>query len=246
MSRACRQYYPENGCHHTRTVDNDSDGECVCMDCGLVLDQLYTNPFPNSSLQFNNNDLRINIFIADVCTNACIAQSVVDYASVYYKTLKTSLKTNFKDEEVAAYAIYEALNRMEVPRTAQEIEHFSGVSMKQLFKIEAALSLPKTLNENPSDYVTRYCSLLNMDYSAQTTIQAITNGLQEILGNLKCNCAVAVVIYLFCKYHDKKISLKEICSTCCISTTSVHRVIRKLKCQDFNYHPLIVKYMSKK
>jgi len=236
------QHFSDDGCSHSNTVDNYSDGDQVCTDCGLVLEQLYTN----AAFPISEKKPMINNFIADVCMNACIAQSVSDYAISYFETLKKILGSKYKDEAIAAYAIYEALNRQEVPRTAQEIEHFTGVKLKKLFKIEASLSLPDTLNENPSDYVTRYCALLALDYSAQTVIQTMVKELQDTLGNLKCNCLVAVIIHLYCRYHDKKISLKSICNICCISATSVHRVVRKLKSREISSHPLIVQYVAQK
>ena len=177
---------------------------------------------------FTSEDIIKNL-IENVCANACILESVISSAILYYVKLRSKLAARHRDKSVAAYAIYETLNRLEVPRIVEEIEFFSGVRVKDIFKIESDLTLQTVLNEKPSQYVQRYCSMLEIGYLEQRLIEEAINNAPPVLCNLKCNCLVAVVIYLYCRDLKKKVTLKLICEVCCISATSVHRVMRTLK-----------------
>lgn len=174
-------------------------------------------------------------FIRNVGENGCMPQGAIAYAEAYYEKIKRQVLPAIRSREtVAAYAIYEALNRYEVPRMAEEIEYYSGVKIADIFRVEANLTLEISLN-NPRHYVQRYCRLLTLDYSfearAKETVECMLTFLQ--LGNLRCNCLVAVAIYLLQRELKKKITLRKICEVCQISATSVHRVIRKLKSEHY-------------
>jgi len=89
--------------------------------------------------------------------------------------------------------------------------------------------LEETLND-PILYVQRYCNLLQFSYADQVRVrQTVEQMLQLPLGNVRCNCLVAVVLYLHCKDSKKKLTLRKICEVCSISATSVHRVVRQLQ-----------------
>lgn len=225
MSGARGQHFPEDACPHRSTVD---DGECVCTDCGLVLSQIYLPSFshPSTSLE-KSNDMRE--FIRDVGENACIPGNVLLYAENYYDKIKPLLAPSFGKKTVAAYALYESLNKFEVPRMAEEIEYYTGVEMKRIWQVESKLTPEQPMNE-PSNYAHRYCTLLDFSYSEQLIVKEAVEFVQRELqiGNFRGNCLVAVFIYLHCKESRKKMTLKKICETCSISATSVHRVLRQL------------------
>lgn len=173
-------------------------------------------------------DVPIHEYMRDIGANACMPDNVVLYATNYYEKIKTSLTPKFKQKTIAAYALYEALNTFDIPRMADEIAYYTGVKQQDIWRVESNLVLEDTLND-PVKYVHHYCTLLKFSWADQVCVQRYVELLQELpLGNLRCNCLVAVVIYLYCKDTKKKIILKKICETCNISATSVHRVIRQL------------------
>jgi len=194
-----------------------------------VLEQLYapigwTTPITRCGLQSTYE------FIRNVAENACISENVIVFAMNYFDKIKPSLTRKFKETTIAAYAIYESLNTFEAPRLAEEIEFYTGVPLDEIWEVECNLEI-ETQIPDPKHYVHRYCSLLNICYSDQLIIRDTVECLNtEIpIGNLRCNCLVAVVIYLFCLEKMKPITLKKICDTCYISATSIHRVIRQFK-----------------
>jgi transcription initiation factor TFIIIB Brf1 subunit/transcription initiation factor TFIIB len=246
MSNTRARHIPEDACPHINTVD---DGECVCTDCGLVLSQIYLPSvshlpkFPQKS-----NDMRE--FIRDVGENACMPNNVLLYAENYYDKIKLNLVPSFDKKTVAAYALYESLNKFEVPRMAEEIQYYTGVEIKRIWQVETKLTLEQSMNE-PRNYVHRYCTLLDFSYSEQLIVKETVEFVQRELaiGNFRSNCLVAVIIYLHCKESKKNITLKKICETCAISATSVHRVLRQLSelCPTINTTCLnwIVKHINR-
>jgi transcription initiation factor TFIIIB Brf1 subunit/transcription initiation factor TFIIB len=228
-------------CQHSKTIDNDREGECVCLDCGLVLERLYMSNDNRQSLDCETSLLSIYNFISNVCANGCISENMVLHSFNTLKKVKKQLEKKFKDEVIAAYAIYETLNIFGIPRCASEIHFFSGVSIKQIWKVERCLIITKSLND-PTQYVDRYCSELDgLVYFDNNIIKGIVGNMYG-MGGVKSNCLVAVVIYLYCKEKERKISLKKICKICKISTTSVHRVIRNI---DVKYVKQITLLYSK-
>ena len=222
-------------CAHAVVVENRED-ESVCTECGLVLaEQMYHDFFhpkgwatPNGGVLLYGEN-RIHKFIRDIGANACIPDNVVLYATNYYEKIQAALPLKIKPWAIAAYALYESLNKFEVPRMAEEIAHYSGVKLQDIWQVETNLMLEETLND-PILYVQRYCNLLQFSYADQVRVrQTVEQMLQLPLGNVRCNCLVAVVLYLHCKDSKKKLTLRKICEVCSISATSVHRVVRQLQ-----------------
>jgi transcription initiation factor TFIIIB Brf1 subunit/transcription initiation factor TFIIB len=216
-------------CSHQQTVDS-SEGDNVCIECGKVLGQVYaTPPFFSGFRQFVSPDISAHEFIRDCGENANMPGCAIKYAENYYSKIKPSLLHRFSKNTIAAYALYESLNIFEVPRMADEIARYTGVCIKDIYKVESNLVLETPLND-PVKHVVSYCLLLNLSYPEQVAIRQTLESMQDLLplGGLRSNCLSAVVIYLYCKDAKKKITLKKICETCNISATSVHRVLRQL------------------
>lgn len=180
-------------------------------------------------------DKEIRDFMRNIGENACMASGIITFAESHYEKIRGQLLPKYRSKAVAAYAIYEALNRFEAPRMAEEIQYYSGVDIKDIWQIESALIFEKTLSD-PLNYVHRFCQLLNLTFSMEADVKRKLGDMLTHLpiGNLHCNCLVAVVLYLLCKKTKLKLTLRKICDACKISATSVHRVIRNLKEQHFN------------
>jgi transcription initiation factor TFIIIB Brf1 subunit/transcription initiation factor TFIIB len=231
MSRTHPETRGGSFCSHQNTIDNVRDGEQTCLDCGTVVDQLYGGETHYQQSGDEMKEDEIHFFIKDVCFNACLPSNIIPHTEKYYLKLCEQLGTSsFKRKTLAAFALYETLNRFEIPRMVEEIEYYTGIKMKDIWRVEANIVTKDTLSD-PKHYVQRYCSLLQFSYSDTKHIESFVTTMETELklGNVRCNCLVAVVIYLFCKEAKKKVSLKRICETCSISATSVHRVIRMLK-----------------
>lgn len=224
-----------NGCSHSNTIDDEIDGSCVCIECGLVLEQLYFHSYKfkekdvcteESEL---NADSKILVFLKDICENAFVVESFVHYSFSYFLQLKKDpaiLAKKFKSEEVASYALYETLSRHNVPHTAKEIEHFTGTSCKLLWAIENCLHVTETLN-NPQDFAERYCTLLNLDWYNMKMIKGISGNMFG-LGDIRPSCVIAAVIFLYCKENNIAMTMKKVCEVCDVSTGNMYKIIKRL------------------
>ena len=128
---------------------------------------------------------------------------------------------------VASYALYETLSRHNVPRTASEIQYFTGCDTSLLFKIESSLHLTETLNK-PQDFVSRFCSILNLRFRDERRIKSIVENMFG-MASIRPHCIVAVAIFLYCKEKNIDCPLKRICETCDVTSTNIYSVIRKMK-----------------
>lgn len=220
-----------NECTHSETIDDDREGECVCLQCGLVLEKIYqtqkyeATPFVDSQ----NDTSEINKFLQDVGAHANIPQSLLQYAECYFQKIKKQLDgmKKFKDKEMASYALLETLSRHKVPRPAQEISFFTTTETTKLFAVETALNIRETLS-HPLDYSDRFCALLGLSFWDSKMIKGIVFNMFG-LGNVRPQTVVALVIYLYCIEKNISMSLTEICEVCSVSSTNIYKLSRNLK-----------------
>jgi transcription initiation factor TFIIIB Brf1 subunit/transcription initiation factor TFIIB len=231
MSRPCAETSGESICSHQNTIDNVRDGEATCLECGKVVEQLFGLADDFCAKDDDLHESEIHYWIKDVCFNACIPNNVISAAENKYKKLREGLRGNkFKCKTLAAYAVYQTLIKFGTPRLVEEIAFYTGISSKEIWRVESIVISQGVMNLS-TYYCSRYCSLLQLSHTDSMQVENLVTLIEDDLpvGSVRCNCIVAVVLYLFCKEEKKKISLTKICGTCAISSTSVHRIIRMLR-----------------
>jgi transcription initiation factor TFIIIB Brf1 subunit/transcription initiation factor TFIIB len=220
-----------NECDHSNSIDDEREGTNVCIDCGLVLDQLY---FPSRSAVLNEHDYsapdKIFLFLKDVCGNAFIADNIIYYAYNYFNHLKKDMSIidkKFKDTVIASYALYETLCRHGNAFTAKEIAYYTGTPCNYLWKVENCLHMSEMLH-NPQDFVERYCAILKIDFYTTKIIKGIAGNMYA-LGDIRPSCVVSAVIYLYCVKEIKmKLTMKDICEVCDVSTGNIYKICNRL------------------
>ena len=225
-------------CFHKKTIDDDREGTEVCLDCGLVLQEILLPGTPlktTRTFSTREGEPELTRHLCDVIAHAEIPMCVVSPTLDYYKQLRGELASHrpkFTDKVLLAYALYETLNRENISRTVQEIAFFTDCSEKKLWNVESALNLEKTLS-SPLDYVERYATQVNLTFSDVKKIK-------EKIGSLACfysakpQCVVALALYMHCLENKLKCSLKNICQVCSVSPTNVHHMMRKMKRYKIN------------
>lgn len=237
MSGECKQHFSSDECLHNQTVDDEREGNSICISCGLVLQPIFLETSweteKRQSMHFDQ-DLKgrsREFFFRDLGANAHICESITHDAGLYYDKIKNNLKDHkpkFNDNVLAAYALYETLSKHKVSRSVQEIEYLTGSKPGKMFAVESALNLTETLN-CPLHFVSRFCSMLQLSFIDETIIRNIVKNATKLkLSNMRSQCTVAVIIQLFCKEKRYKITLKKICEICGVSPTNIHTLIRKM------------------
>ena len=185
----------------------------------------------SESVKYIHDELKhsVETFLYDVCDKGNIPLSIIQYTLWYVKQIKTQLKIaqkKFKDTEIVIYALYESLNRHNLPRTPQELQVYSGILPARLWSIENCLQL-KTTPCRAIDMIERYCVILNLDFSDIVTMKGIIKNMFG-LGHIHPQCLISVVIYLYCKEAKKDISVRKICQTCGVSTSNMYKILQKI------------------
>lgn len=218
-------------CLHTRTYDDEREGEEVCCLCGLVLTKLYQVPSPIDAADTLIPQSKIRripfTFIHDVCENAHMSKNIATHACNYFRKIRLEEQCKvFKSDALAAFAIYNALNELETPRTAEEVERYSGIPVKLLWQIAGCLTITNVKN-NPTLFVDHFCSQLDLEYYDANIIRVIVGNMFGF-GDVRPACLIAAVIRLYCLEKKRDISVRTICRACNISVTSVYRIIRMM------------------
>lgn len=232
-----KQNFSSDDCPHQQTVDDEREGNSICITCGLVLQPIFLgNSWEQGKKHLPecesvSKTMNRHAFLRDVGANAHICESIINETISYYEKIRDRLKNRkprFNDNVLVAYALYETLSRNQVPRSVQEVEYLTDSKPGKMFAVESALNLVDTLN-CPLDFISRFCSLLDLKYADETMIRNIVKNASQLrLSNVRSQCTVAVIIQLYCKEKKYKITLKKICEICGVSPTNIHNIIRKM------------------
>lgn len=146
-------------CEHGIQIEDIRQGDVVCMDCGLVLDKIYTFDLHNSNSCFekysqneqNNNKQKINIinnrdfsFAANdllitlfdkLHLNESVRNSILqlwEKIKRWYFNRKKKYKCNL--EGLVVMALYEGLIKEKVPRPMSHLCQDAGVKPKTVWR----------------------------------------------------------------------------------------------------------------
>ena len=147
-------------CEHTSTIDDDRQGDVVCLDCGLVLDKIYRyesfsslcsplteeysslnkdscnkSPLNIQKNKYLNEDTALLITLCDrLHLNDKIRSSILDEWKKIKDWLLSSKKkyeTDFK--ALVVMAIYEGLIKEKVPRPISHLCQDVGIQPKSVW-----------------------------------------------------------------------------------------------------------------
>lgn len=242
MYAAYRRDTFSSTCDHSEVVDDYREGVSVCIDCGLVVEeQLYVAAFETHNNKTLSESSLINeIFLQDVCDRNNIPGSILADALERMHALTTILQTNwkerhsqllkpapkkYKNNEIAAFALYETLNLHAVPVSLQTIWRYTNVSTSVLWSIERML--PSTPTVHATDLIESFCRLLSISFQHITRMKNIAKH-ANIFGSVKPQGIVAVIIFLYCTEFKLCVTLNEICQNCYISRANMHKIIRSI------------------
>ena len=205
MSTASGKPTFSSTCVHTHTVEDHHEGVTVCTDCGLVINnQLFVPSYEHmthvETESESSKTKKIQSFLADVCEHMHVPSLVLNNAVDKFKLLREYFSTvnkKFKDDEIAAYTLYESLNEHKVPRSAQDVQYYTGISCNALWNIEKHLpsSAAVVKAEDLMDPICKELEIAFYHVSMMKNIAQNITGLGSVLPQSTC----AVIIYLFSK-----------------------------------------------
>lgn len=193
-------------CGHLNEIIDEHEGSIVCLDCGLVISN--------------------QIFISET-------QKSIPEKNDHYKEFLSRL--NMSDEFVSGIKEQKKETISNIASNLYlNINKTSSISLKEISSVTGVCE--KQLNQKTKGCVTvidkekmldKYCRLLEINYKNYTVIKEMLNKI-KISGHNPLTI-VASCIYIFCKKHNFKISMKHISKTVGISCISIQRFLKSNK-----------------
>jgi transcription initiation factor TFIIIB Brf1 subunit/transcription initiation factor TFIIB len=226
-----------SACTHTHVIDDYREGVSVCMNCCRVVEErLFLPSYEHithiSCKQNEEPTAAENELLKDACDRLHLPKCVLDDSIEHYCELQLHFsknKENFKNSEIAAFALYDTLSKHGVPRPVQDIERYTNIPRNTIWAVESALCSTETM-VNGVDLIETYCKLLQIEFYHGLIMKNIAGNVRG-LGAIHPQCLCAVVIYLYCKEFNIHHTMKQICKVCDVSSPNIHKIIRRLNRQ---------------
>lgn len=232
MPSRCGDRVSGDACSHEKTIDDDREGFCVCLQCGLVLEPIYQQGWSCEAKPLHlspREEDEADTFLRDVGSRAEIPQGIVESSLSYFRKIRQQLsphKRRFNRRDVASYALYETLSREGASRTKREIGFYTGCNVAKLWDVESSLDLEDTL-EDPGDYIGRFCFLLGIKNIEIAKIRSVLSD-WTFLEGVTPQCAAAASIFWFCSENKKQMTLKRVCEACDVSSANISSIIKRM------------------
>lgn len=173
-------------CDHPRTIEDNAVGDEICAKCGLVISQIFgssneKNMSHREESKMNGHMLIFREFLLDICARLHLDNGVVVENTIHLlNVMKIDEKEAVKDKNRAkvAYALWEALNRIDIPKNPKEIAYICGVNPNQLLNVENEVDILSTYAP-PSSFVEYGCARLGLPFFVQSMIYALVSRAEE-------------------------------------------------------------------
>lgn len=177
-----------------------------------------------------------NIFdkLTNNTTNHGIPSKVIEDAKVLYKKAseKKISRGDNKDGLIAS-CIYYACLINKLPRSPKEIARMFHIDPNVLTKGNARFQILLQINvdsSNPDDYITRFGSRLNMNYTDVQKCKEFAKKLDEleIVSENAPTSVAAGALFYYCTLNDLDFSKKQIADVCEVSEVTITKCYKRL------------------
>ena len=223
-------------CPHINQVIDEAEGSEVCTDCGLVLSN---NLFVDDRCGIQKKiPIHINYIdkyhdiMQETCAKMHISSAYADKAYMLFKKQRTEKNKMLNDHDaLAAYCIYVVLKNEDAHRSIRQISAYTDVSMKRLWLIEKVYG---RLSEpiNTRQIIGAYYHYFDLCYKDLKVLQTAVDLFSE--RDYTPNTLAASLIYVYCSLLKVKCPLNKAADVFNISTMSIHRCVKYLKCKNVN------------
>eukprot|EP00798_Chlamydomonas_sp_ICE-L_P019696 gene19696-26387_t len=166
--------------------------------------------------------------------NCGVCPSIIDEAKVLYKRVfEMQLSRGDNRTGLLASSIYIVCKNNKVPRSAKEIAdmfHVKTTTITRNCKKFQELMNIKLESSLPSDYVSRFCSQLQIDQDLQSICIKVVQRIQEnkLMTDNSPPSIVAGTIYFVCAQHNVSVAKKLIADTCGVSEVTVNKCYKTI------------------
>ena len=180
----------KSNCTHDQTVIDESGGVYVCIQCGLVLDQLL---LPTTDTHDVDNDTRethllpcdkgkvgTSLWFVNLCHNNHILPS---FASAMFKQYTHATTRHIpygrvKKDYLRAACVYYVLAINGAGKTMKEIASMCHISRIRTLSQYIKIHFPKSFDVHARDLMRRWCAYLNLP---RTVTQKLCSGVSALV-----------------------------------------------------------------
>lgn len=204
-------------CNHSEKVIDEKEGQSVCTQCGVVLDIVFVEEFSRNKVGHTplNNSIEYEIY--DILDKIHISRSFIQpiyqhYCSKYKKHSQNNI----------LFSVYKVLNdNYQFNISLQDLCNITGAQKNNVCSVQK-------MNENIfldiSEMAEKYCSMLKLDFKNKSLIKEELKSI-AISGHQPMTI-IAGCLYMHCKAHKIKISIKKISEITSVSPISIQRYLK--------------------
>lgn len=218
----------EESCPHTDIWLDESEGNEVCTQCGLVLQPIYLHPFSATTYKTEQTQTSSEEqMLIDIFFNNCLPYCYFDETFQLYKKISEKLlqknnclrndearcQSRISREEIIAFCIFHVMEQNGTPFTPQEVLRMLNIraaatfdkpkQLKLFWRIENICSeFIETSTWSITDFVSRYAGYLCLSQKDINSLQKIIIPFDQFYAaefNFRPQTIVSVVMYLYCK-----------------------------------------------
>ena len=208
-------------CDHLNQINDHHEGVNTCIDCGLVLENVYENSCFSrevgveieniSSAEKDNREM-----IMEILDKLNLPDKHIDFI---VHDLKTNFKKRIPKSEKIASSIYACVNTSDECLPLNLLSSVSGITKKHVKH-----PLKMQIQVNPEIALEKFCNILNLNYNDYTLIKGDISQYENTGFNPLT--VVGGLIYKFCKENNKKISMKRVGDVVGINSISIQRFLK--------------------
>lgn len=220
-------------CLHLTEIEDRKSGFILCSSCGLVL---CTNLFQHDSMNrqsFTDYSFHSKYsFIDECCHRMHVPDGLISSIIHQFKELrKRKCFVKMKDEILAAFCIYDYLKRENIGKSIQHISYYTGISPKDILKVESL--------DWRSPYPITLESLIQNNYRLLSLNEEDSKKMIKISKSFQFRdyspiTLAAVIAYNYTNIVGKKTTVKEIQSVFHVSHMSIYRAKKYVTSEKVN------------
>ena len=232
-------------CIHSNVINDNGEGNTVCLDCGVILDIVYSysSKYVNNQTQIESNieqteteyirqrkeEVDLIKTLKDLWhfPKQVIADTIHMYLKILKKRKREKRMKNVFKKKIFAFCFYKSLLSHNCSKSIEEIcLLFDIVNIKTFSQLGFEENIE--LNCNMNDFLTRFCTNLNFSFKEKQQINNYLNKIQSI-SNLqpKTICSIAILHYHY--INGSNWNTRDIANNCEISYQSMIKNYKQWK-----------------
>lgn len=218
----------ETTCNHVLVEDGGFE---VCVKCAHVLGNTFTFPSEIVNRTYKKcEEIDLKIFkekfsqIEELISRDVISNIVGENAKVLIK--EWSKKKIPHQSYHHAYAVYIAARKNNFPISLKEIAYYLQIKIKDFCKIEKYLNYD--FNDSPYDYLSKYCSLLELTYADEKIVKFFLSKHYKQSDKSPPHIAAGAIFATF-----PKINLQELTAISWIAPATIKKIATQLRARVF-------------